>query len=97
MPRIADHFAYGALFNQATEIHDGHKICGLRDNAEIMRDENDPHVKFTHEIFHQINHLGFWCLGRHGRHFFALDLLINHRDEFLTGLVLIGARLEFFG
>jgi hypothetical protein len=49
-----ENFANGGLFDDASGIHDGDIVAHVRDNAEIMSDEQKREIEFLPQSSQQI-------------------------------------------
>ncbi len=45
------------LFHHAPRIHDEHPVAEGRDEAQVVRDKDQPHAALTHQLVENIQHL----------------------------------------
>src|SRR6266571_3820932 len=80
-----EHLLRRSELSDVARIHDPHLVADLRDDPEIMRDEEDRHVRLRLEVLHQPEDL---CLDSHvegGRRLVGYEQLRiarhHHRDH----------------
>jgi hypothetical protein len=57
MPRMLQHFADGTFFDDAAGVHDGDAIGNLRDDAEIVGDEEQRKLEFATQFLEKLENL----------------------------------------
>ena len=62
MQRPAEHDFRRAAFDEAGGVHDVHPVRVARDDAEVVRDDDDGDAEPARQVFHQFENLR---LNRH--------------------------------
>ena len=57
MARILEDLVCKAVFHDLPGIHDGHAVCHIGDDAEVMRDVDDGHVQFLLQLLDELEDL----------------------------------------
>jgi hypothetical protein len=67
MARLAEDFANRAFFDDAAGVHDGDAIGDLRDDAEIVGDEEQAELQFAAKTIEKIEDLFLYGDVERGR------------------------------